>query len=435
MIQDTSEECGVGATDLFTTPPTQTSVERRYQVHVYPSPPIDPRILQPFDFIVPESDEYYTNLSSHALVLGVKIVKAADGSALVADDDDKVALTNFPLHSLIAQGDVYINDKLVTTSANTYPFNAVFEKYLTYDPETLIHQFSSELITLDTPGQLETVAAANKGFKTRSAYTNRSKIVYLRGSLHIPILRQERMLLNQCSLKIKLHPNNNNFCLMSKDDAGYKFQIVSARLELEKVKIAPGLLLEHTKLLRDRKNAIYPIRKGEIKTFSISAGNTSAVKENLFVGKMPRRLVIANTESEAYNGKLSLNPYNFQTFGMTYLCAYVDGERYPNKPLQPNFDSGEYLDCLASLYDGTGMRNEDRTLAINRENYPKGYTLYVIKMNPGEPDCAAYDLVQKGSIRLEMKFKEPLAKTVTTLVYAEYDSQMEIDHDRNVMME
>ena len=75
------------------------------------------------------------------------------------------------------------------------------------------------------------------------------------------------------------------------------------------------------------------------------------------------------------------------------------------------------------------------TLAINRKNYPKGNAIYVIQLTPGEPNCAAYDLVQKGNIRLEMKFTAPLAKTITTLVYAEYDDQVEIDNDRNVFID
>ena len=428
MIQDTSEECSAGATELFTTPPTQTSIVKRRTIHVYPSPAIVTDA--PIEFYIPASDEHYTNLN-HALLLDVKIVKSDNGSALTAEDDNKVGLSNFPLHALFSQVDVYINDRLVTSSANTYSYSAVFEKLLTYDAQTLEYQFSSELIKLDE--KLDTVDGSNAGWKARAAYTNQSKTVTLRGSLHIPILRQERLLLNQCSVKIKLHPNNRKFYLMAAADS-YKLDIVSARFELEKLEMNPDLLNEHADKLR-KQNAIYPIRRGEMKTFSIPAGNTSAVKENLFVGKLPRRLIVAKVDSEAYNGKISLNPFNFQPFGLNYLCAYVDGERYPTKALQPDFTNGKFLDCLGSLYDGTGMRNDDRTLAIRRENYAEGYALYVIHMSPGEPDCPAYDLSQKGNIRLEMKFNGPLAKTITTLVYAEYDDQLEIDNDRNIMID
>ena len=429
MIQDTSEECSLGGSELFTTSPTQTSIQKRKKIAIYPTGEIIPGA--PLNFLLPASGDY--NELRHALLVEIKIFKE-DGTNLVADDNNLVALSDLPLHNLFSQVDVFINEKLVTTSGNTYPYAAYFEKFLTYDPQTLENQFSAEHVFVDKDKKLGTFDDADNAWKARAASTNLSKSVFMRGSLHIPILRQERLLLNQCSLRIKLHPNNQKFCLMSKDDATYKLKIVSACLEMEKVEMNPDLLMEHAEKLR-KQNAVYPIRRGEIKTFSIPAGNTSSVKENLFVGKLPRRLVIANVLSEAYNGKLSLNPFNFQHFGLNYLCVYVDGERYPNKPLEPNFTTGNFLDCLGSVYDGTGIRDDDRTLVINRKNYDKGYAIYVIQLTPSEPDCVATDLVQKGNIRLEMKFSAALPKTVTSLVYAEYDDQIEIDNDRNVFID
>lgn len=427
MIHDTSPECALGATDLFTTPPTQTAIMKRKIIHIYPSPSIIDDT--PIELFVPESDEHYTSLL-HALTLEVQIVKE-DGSDIAADD--VVGFVNFPLHAMFAQVDVYINEKLVTDSTNTYSYGPAFEKLLTYDKQTLETQFSSELITLDTPGKLDDVTAANVGFTKRKEYTKLSKTVELRGSLHIPILRLDRLLLNQCSLKIKLYPNNRKFYLMAAADE-FKVKIKSARLELEKMTINPDLLNEHALKLQ-KQNAIYPLRRGDIKTFSIPTGNSNIIKENFIVGKLPRRLVIGLVESAAFNGDLTKSPYNFQTFGLNYLCAYIDGERYPNKALTPDYENGRYMDCYNTLYDGSGILNEDRTLSIDRNAYANGYTMYIIRLSPGEPDCIAYELTQKGNIRLEMKFKAPLTKTVTAIVYAEYDDQLEIDHDRNIIID
>ena len=44
------------------------------------------------------------------------------------------------------------------------------------------------------------------------------------------------------------------------------------------------------------------------------------------------------------------------------------------------------------------------------------------------------DLVQNGSVRLEMKFKKAVVETPTALVYAEYDNLLEIDRDRSVIL-
>ena len=81
------------------------------------------------------------------------------------------------------------------------------------------------------------------------------------------------------------------------------------------------------------------------------------------------------------------------------------------------------------------MKDDNQSLPFTRDGYPNGYTMYVINLSPGEPDSMAYDLTQRGNVRLEMKFRTALANTVTAIVYAEFQDQLEIDRDRNVIAE
>ena len=87
---------------------------------------------------------------------------------------------------------------------------------------------------------------------------------------------------------------------MSDDDA-YKVKVESARFELTKIKMNPAVLNDHSMALL-KSNARYPIRRSEIKTFSIPKSNMQTVKENLFSGKLPRRLVIGLLDSQALTG-------------------------------------------------------------------------------------------------------------------------------------
>lgn len=430
MMHSTSSECSCNGSDLFSTPPTDTSVEKRIIYDVYPTGRLDGG---PIELNVPAPDDDYTSLMLHCLELGVRI-KKADGDPLPADED--VGFVNFPMHAMWSQVNTYISDELVTHSANTYPYNAVFEKELTYDKGVLESQFTSELIYMDTPGKMDSLTADNIGYTKRKSFTALSKLVKLRGSLHVPILRQERHLLNKCSIKIVLTPNNPKFYLMcpiAKVDS-YKVVIETARLEVTRLKMNPDVINQHNMELQ-KKNAIYPIRRGEIKTFSIATGTMQETKENLFTGKVPRRLVIAFIDSGAFAGDVAKNPFNFHHFNLSSLCAYVDGERYPTRPLQPDFASDDTVEALQSLYNGTGIRDDNHGLIFDREMYGKGYTMYIIQLSPGEPDSMAYELTQRGNVRLEMKFKLALPYTVTAIVYAEYDEQLEIDRDRNVIFE
>lgn len=429
MIHDTSCECGPGAADIFSVPPTQTTVLKRSKVDFHNISNYDDG--GPLEFVIPPADDDYWDLNSHVFEVQVKIVLAEDNAVLAGGN--VVGFVNFPLHSLFSQIDCYVNGELVTSSSNMYPFKAYIEKILSYSEDALNCQFSAELYAKDTAAKMDDLTVANVGFTKRSKYTKLSQVVTLRGGLHIPLLQQERYLINKCGMKLVMIPSPAAFCLMG-DENKYKVKITSARLEMVKVKMSPTVLIAHNKEL-EKRNALYPIRRGELKTFSIAVGSLQVTKESLFVGKLPRRLVIGLMDSAGFAGDVAKNPYAFHHFDVNSISVVVDGDRYPSRALTPDFTNGHYVEAFQTLFTGAGMANEDRALSINRHDYANGYTMYVIQLCPGEPDSSVYELVQKGAIRLEMSFKNALPKTITALVYSEFQDQIEIDRDRNVVID
>ena len=409
MIHAESCECGVGGTEFFESPPTQTVVEGRKKVDFFPVANVTD--LGPLEFLVTSADDDYYDLNDHCLELKIKIVKRHGGADIVAAD--KVGPINFFLHSIFSQIDIHINGQLVSVASSTYPYKVYFEKQLNYDENIKETQFASGLYAKDTAGKMDSLTA-NKGFTARAQYTALSKTVQLRGRLHVDIFNQERFLPNRCSLRLKLIPHTPAFFLLSDKDE-YAIKLESARFELTKVKINPAVLNQHN-MTWTKTPAKFPIRRSEIKTFSIPTGNMQTVRENLFSGQVPRRIVIGLVDTEAFSGKISKNPFNFQHYDLNFLCAHVDGERFPSRPLTPDFDNGHFLEAYETLFVGTGVYNTDRTIDIKRQEFAHGYAMYIIRLMPGEPDAPSFDLVQNGSVRLELKFKDPIPSTATAIV-------------------
>ena len=77
---------------------------------------------------------------------------------------------------------------------------------------------------------------------------------------------------------------------MSDDDDAYKEKVESAQFEQMKIKTNPVVLKDHSMAFL-KSNARYPIRRGEIETFSKLEGNMQTVKGSSFIGGLPRRLV------------------------------------------------------------------------------------------------------------------------------------------------
>ena len=120
---------------------------------------------------------------------------------------------------------------------------------------------------------------------------------------------------------------------------------------------------------------------------------------------------------------------------MTFACLYSNGIQVPSKPFTPDFAnhccSREYM----SLFSGTGRHFTDSGLDISLDDYVSGNCLIAVDLTGDLSDCGAYHMIDKGTIRLELKFSIPLASSVNVVVLAEWDSCLRISKDRAVFQD
>lgn len=419
-------ECAPASADLFSPAPEQNVALRRSKVYVYPVGEIG---YGPLDFLISPSDEHFYSLREHKLQVTIKVTKKGGGAL---DDDAKVSLVNFPLQSIFSQCDLFLNEELVSISANTYHYKAYLQNMMTYSEEAKKTQLASELYAKDTSGKFDDVDGGNEGFTTRATAIAKSKLCILRGALHADFLRQDRYLLNKCSLRIRLTPCESEFALIADADDTYSLKIVNAFFEIPKVELSPRIALEHARMLKTT-TAKYPIQRTELKTFSVSQGSQSVVKEALFTGTVPRRVAIAIVASDTFGGKATRNSFKFLALDITSLRLMVDAESFPTRPLSTNFTTGNYFEAYEALIDGCGLVDEDRTLGILPEDFAGGSSIYLVRISAGEPDSIATEHRRTATLRLEAKFRAALPSTVTFLILACFDSTIEIDDQRNVI--
>ena len=419
-------ECGPSGTDLFSRPAVQTSVVQRTIVDCLPVSDVSE--LSPLEFFVPPSEDVYS-LSEHRLEVSIKVTKA-DGKSLAAAD--KVSLANFALHSLFSQCDVYVNEQLASPSSNTYAYRAYIESMLTYSSAAKKSQLALTLYSRDNE-KMDATDGSNVGAAARAKGIAESRILVMRGVLHNEFLRQERYLISQCSLRIRLTPHNQNFPLLAADGDAFKLAITAARFEIPKLKLNPTEALEIERQLKTTP-AKYPIRQGLIKSFSLAAGTMAVTKENIFTS-VPRRIIIGLVTAATFNGEAKSNPFNFQHFDLNYLAVYVDGERVPGRPLTPDFTAGSFARSYDLLLQATGHFDDPDGLDIIPEQYDSGYTLFGIPLTFGDPESVAFEPHRQASIRLELKFKVGLPSSVVCLVYGDMQNVIELDTNRVMTFE
>ncbi|GFU59977.1 uncharacterized protein F54H12.2 [Trichonephila clavipes] len=64
---------------------------------------------------------------------------------------------------------------------------------------------------------------------------------------------------------------------------------------------------------------------------------------------MPKRLVLACVDNEAFNGNYKKSPFEFNHYYMNFLGVYVDGQPMPHQPLELDFEKDNFIRAYQNL--------------------------------------------------------------------------------------
>ena len=119
FAHEMSCECTKSELDLFSVPPTQTSMEQGSWVEYHPMTTVADG--SPIEFDISGTGEDYIDFGNTMLYVKAKVT-ALDGTNLPADA--AFGPVNLFLHSLFSRVDISLNGTLITASTNTYPIQS-----------------------------------------------------------------------------------------------------------------------------------------------------------------------------------------------------------------------------------------------------------------------------------------------------------------------
>ena len=132
------------------------------------------------------------------------------------------------------------------------------------------------------------------------------------GPIHADLFAQNNVLLPGVEVRLKLHRSKDAFCLTMKvANPDYRVRILDAVLYVRKLTCSD--------------------------THVLPTGTQDMQRDNVFLGELPKRLVLCLVNTASFNGSYVKNPFRFQPFGVNYVALHVDEKQYPATPLTPNF--------------------------------------------------------------------------------------------------
>ncbi len=168
--------------------------------------------FSPIEFAVPESKDYMY-LKESRLYLKCKIVRS-DNQPM--QPSEKVSTVNIHLHSMFAQIDAILGGStIITTSTNTYRYKSMLKTALGFGQGAKLTQLQSAAFYKDN-GNMNSVSEKSGNLR-RAFLFSESKSVEFEAPLHINFFSQERFILNNLSLHLKMYRARMPFLILSEE--------------------------------------------------------------------------------------------------------------------------------------------------------------------------------------------------------------------------
>ena len=140
-------------------------------------------------------------------------------------------------------------------------------------------------------------------------------------------------------------------------------------------------------------------------------------------------------DNDAFNGRYKKNPYNFKNYDLRQLKIYLDGQQQSFIPVEPNFATYNFITAYANLFAGTGKWMRDECTDIRRTDFDAGYALYAFDLTADLAEEGHFNLMEHGYVRIYLKFGTALPNTIQVIVYDKFESVIEIDKSRNIIID
>lgn len=415
--------------EISSVPPTQSSIYHDLATEHRPIATLDNDAL--VGFVRTTGDDEYIRFKETMLAVTIQVsIEKSNRSVVTETDWAKVTPAENLMHSLFKQVDLLINGVKVIQYPQTYPYRAYIETITSYSA-------SQRKSLLSSVGFFEDDVTARARLLLSKPVSEKGRFVDMMGRLHIDLSFQDKAMIGGLNYKLSLQPNAETFFHQSQGkDFITKFKFIKTSLFVHRSKISLSLLEAHQYAIK-LASAKYAFTRAEVKPVTIGNGLMDVMIDNVMIGQLPRRAIIAFLDHMAFKGDISKDPFEFKDLGLNFLAVYLDGVQYPSQQYTPDFETGNVTREFFSLYQSLNQLNTDNAMHLTLNDYKNGKTMFEFNFSPDLSDgCSGLvghvNSIKEGTFSIIARFQKTLENPIIALIYCEFDNIMETNQHKQI---
>lgn len=426
-----SPECALASLDLGSTPPTCSSILSVQYEAISPLYSIADSSTLPLEFFVAGTPEYYIDLANSIIEINCALVHE-DNTPV--GPDEKTSVVNNLGHSLFSQCNLFLNDTLLSENDNMYSFKSYILDSLSYGHTAKNTFMKTQLYIDDTAGRFHindpiTGIPVNYGLVARSMICKKPMQLIIRP--HVDMFNQNRALIPGIDVRLRFARSTSDFMVISAEtDKKYKIKINSATFHVRQLQVLPEIALGHQHLLKSGKSVKYPIVRVSCSSYTIMTGVLSDHRGNLYLGHLPKRVILGITKNQNFNGTLGTNAFHFGVQNVSSMQLSVNGRGIPSKPIMTSYsDDGEgeiYNRAYYLMMSGLHKTVGGDELYLTPEQWRNGYGFYVFQISEDYHSNEMFGMERSGSMSLDIVFRKPTTEPLSVVCLYEFQNIIEI---------
>jgi hypothetical protein len=441
------------------------ALQKVTEVVAYSNPPARSATNISFYF-PPFKEPYCLDLSQTTVIWKGKICKA---NGDVPDDDTVVAPCQFLPLTIFKSFKITVGNQQITTQIDDYPQKAITEYTLRNSASIKLDKGRSQCCHEETAGELDNCLFdrvsgrfANEGFGERlkmfatvvhvkqadGTFVSSIKWSETKGVGHFisevyhDLDSMRGMIPPGTGVRFDMVLNTSAFMLMADSPEGQGCKLVTEDIVLKVTAKKLSATLFETLLagFADSKIITYPFLRREIYPRYIPKGSKEVSIDDLnFGGRLPQKMVVYFTKSDASEGIYAKNPFNrLQTFrveneesSVISIEATINGDNVdhlvPEGATQLEFTMMSFYRFLR--FSGQGSGGEGLGITYRQFENLGGSFYYILDFST-RGNCMLENLtpsVRVGSLRLKVRFTKALPCDINMYMFNEFNSVLTIN--------